>query len=58
MATYEREVERYEGIRQYRNRAAEFIATDLENYTSYEDKIKSSIELKESSNFDADFKPA
>ena len=35
----------------------EFIATDLENYTSYEDKIKSSVELKESSNFDADFKP-
>ena len=36
---------------------AKFIATDLENYTSYEDEIKSSVELKESSNFDADFKP-
>ena len=35
----------------------EFIATDLENYTSYEDEIKSSVELNESSYFDADFKP-
>ena len=30
---------------------------NLENYTSYEDEIKSSVELKESSNFDPDFKP-
>ena len=36
---------------------AEFIATDLENYTSYEDEIKSSVKLKKSSNFDAHFKP-
>ena len=36
---------------------AEFIATDLENYTIYEDEIKSCVEQKESSNFDADFKP-
>ena len=36
---------------------AEFIVTDLENCTSYEDEIKSSVELKESSNFDVDFKP-
>ena len=31
--------------------------TDLEKYTSYEDEIKRSVELKESSNFHADFKP-
>ena len=36
---------------------AEFIATDLEKYTSYEDETKSCVELKESSNFDANFKP-
>ena len=34
---------------------AEFIVTDLEKYTSYEDEINSSVELKESSNFHADF---
>ena len=34
----------------------EFIVTDLEKYTSYEDEIKSSVELKESSNFHAGFK--
>ena len=36
---------------------AEFIATDPEKYTGYEDEIESSIELKDSSNFHADFKP-
>ena len=35
---------------------AEFIATDLEKYTSYEDETKSCVELKDNSNFDADFK--
>ena len=30
---------------------AKFIATDLGKYTSYKDKIKSSVELNESSNF-------
>ena len=52
--TYEPEVERLDSIAIER---AEFIATNLENYTSYEDEIKSSVKLKESSNFDADFKP-
>ena len=36
--------------------SAKFIATDLDKYTSYEDKRKSCVELKESSNFDADIK--
>ena len=31
--------------------------TDLEKYTSYEDEMKSSVELNESSNFHTDFKP-
>ena len=35
---------------------AEFIVTDLEKHTSYEDEIKTSVELKESCNLDADFK--
>ena len=33
---------------------AEFIMTDLEKYTSYEDETKSCVELKDA---DADFKP-
>ena len=36
---------------------AEFIATNLEKYTSYEDEINSSVELNDCSNFHADFKP-
>ena len=36
---------------------AEFIATDLEKYTGYEDEIESRIELKDSSNFQSDFNP-
>ena len=36
--------------------SAKFIATDLDKYTSYEDKTKSCVKLKESSNFDADIK--
>ena len=35
---------------------AMFVATDLEKYTSYEDAIKSNIQLNESSNFATDFK--
>ena len=34
---------------------AEFIVTDLEKHTSYEDEIKTSVEQKESCNLDADF---
>ena len=36
---------------------AVFIVTNLEKHTSYRDEIKSSVELKENSNFVADFKP-
>ena len=36
---------------------AVFIVTDLKKYTSYEDEIKSCVELKKRSNFDAGFKP-
>ena len=36
---------------------AEFIVTDLKKYTSYEDEIKSSVKLNESSSFHTDFKP-
>ena len=35
----------------------EFIGTDLENYTSYEEEMKSSVELQESSNVHRNFKP-
>ena len=35
---------------------AVLVATDLEKYTSYEDTIKSNIQLNESSNFATDFK--
>ena len=35
---------------------AAFVTTDLEKYTSYEDAIKSNIQLNESSNLAVDFK--
>ena len=35
---------------------AVFVSTDLEKYTSYEDAIKSNVQLNESSNFATDFK--
>ena len=35
---------------------ADFIATDLGKYTSYENEIKSSVELNNSSNFHTNFK--
>ena len=46
----------FHGVSFYRN-WQEFIVTDLEKYTSYEGETKSCVELKESSNFDANFKP-
>ena len=51
------EVERYGAQDSIAINRAKFIVTDPEKYTSYEDEIKSSIELKECSNFHADFKP-
>ena len=53
--TYELEVERYGAYDSIAINWAKFIATDLEIYTSYEEEIKSRVELKESSNFDVDF---
>ena len=53
---YEPEVERYGALGAIAINRAEFIATDLEKYTSYEDEIKSSVELNESSNLLTNFK--
>ena len=53
---FEPEVERYAAYNSIAMYKAVFIGTDLEKYTSYEDEVKSCVELKESSNFDADFK--
>ena len=54
---YESEIGRYVAYDSITIDKAVFIVTNLEKHTSYRDEIKSSVELKEHSNFVADFKP-
>ena len=55
--TYEPQVECYVAQVSIAIDRAEFIMTNLEKWTSYEHETKSRIKLKESANFETDFKP-